>query len=489
METIASDSGLLRQQRLKMFIDGKWLESSTGRTFDSLNPYQQKVWAKVPDASAEDVKAAVTAAREAFDSGPWRRTTPQQRAALMRKLGDLMARDAERLARIESCDNGKLLRDVLGQSRYLSEWLYYFAGLATQSWGEVLPSDRPEFFAFTKKEPVGVVAAITPWNAPCLLMVMKLAPALAAGCTFVVKPSEHTPVSTLVFAELVEEAGFPPGVFNVITGGPEVGKHLVSDPRLDKISFTGSDANGKSIAHAGADHLTRVTLELGGKSPQVVFDDCDLNAAAAGVAFGIFGGTGQTCLAGSRLIVQRSIHDKVVDLLITRAKTLKLGDPLDMTSEMGPVATEPQFNKILSMVKTAREEGATVAYGGERAPQGGFFVLPTVLTGVQPTMSIARDEVFGPVLSVLSFDSEEEAIKIANDTRYGLAAGVWTQNLQRAHRVSSQLRAGTVWVNAYKVTAPYAPFGGFKHSGIGRENGRDGLNEYLETKTVWIKMS
>ncbi len=485
--TLASSTNIT--ERLQMYIGGQWVDGTSGRSIDSLNPYTQQVWATVPDASEADVKAAIAAARKAFDDGPWRQTTPQQRAAMMRKLGDLIARDAERMARIESTDNGKLLREMLGQWKYLPEWMYHFAGVATQSQGEVLPSDRPNFIAFTRKEPIGVVAAITPWNSPCLLMMFKLAPSLAAGCTFIVKPSEHTPVSTLRFAELVEEAGFPPGVFNVVTGGADAGRWLVSSPDIDKISFTGSDGVGKAIARAGAENLTRVSLELGGKSPQVVFEDCDIEAAVNGVISGVYAATGQTCMAGSRLVVHRAVHDQVVERLVARARTIKLGDPLDMGSEMGPAATGQQFNKILSMVKSAEAEGAKLAYGGRQAPQGGFFVQPTILTQVNNRMDIAREEVFGPVLSVITFDTEEEAIRIANDTRYGLAAGIWTQNVQRAHRVATQLRAGSVWINAYRVTAPFAPFGGFKHSGIGRENGSDGMESYLETKTVWVELS
>ena len=489
MDTRTNSPAADATERLQMYIGGQWVAGTSGQTLDSLNPYTQKVWATVPDASEADVKAAVAAAREAFDNGPWRQTTPQQRAALMRKLGDLIARDAERMARIESMDNGKLLREMLGQWKYLPEWMYYFAGQATQSQGEVLPSDRPNFIAFTRKEPIGVVAAITPWNSPCLLLMFKLAPGLAAGCTFVVKPSEHTPVSTLRFAELVEEAGFPPGVFNVVTGGADAGRWLVSSPDIDKISFTGSDGVGKAIARAGAENFTRVSLELGGKSPQVVFDDCDIEAAVNGVISGVYAATGQTCMAGSRLIVHRAIRDEVVKRLVARVSAIKLGDPLDMASEMGPAATGQQFQKILSMVRSAEAEGATLAYGGRQAPQGGFFVQPTVLTQVHNRMDIAREEVFGPVLAVIPFDTEEEAVKIANDTRYGLAAGIWTQNVQRAHRVAGQLRAGSVWINAYRVTAPFAPFGGFKHSGVGRENGHEGMNEFLETKTVWVELS
>lgn len=477
------------KQRFKMYIGGKWVDASPDRSLDSLNPYTQQVWAAVPDASAKDVDAAINAARNAFESGPWSQTTPQQRAAMMRKLGDLIARDAEKLARIESTDNGKLLREMLAQWRYIPEWFYYYAGQATQSWGEVLPSDKQNFIAFTRKEPIGVVAAITPWNSPVLLMIWKLAPVLAAGCTMIVKPSEHTPVSTLAFAALVEEAGIPAGVFNVLTGGPEVGKQLVSDSRIDKIAFTGSDSVGKAISLAAAENFTRISLELGGKSPQIVFEDCDPAAAANGIMSGIFAATGQTCMAGSRLIIHKSIHDEVLRRLLDRAKTIRLGDPMDPETEMGPVATEPQFQKVLSMVRAAKAEGATVAYGGAQAPQGGFFVQPTILTGITPDMTIARDEVFGPVLSIFTFDTEEEAIKLANDTRYGLAAGIWTLNVQRAHRVSAKVKAGSVWINAYRTFGPYAPFGGFKHSGIGRENGREGMAEYLETKTVWIELS
>lgn len=474
---------------MKMFIDGQWVDASDGGTLESSNPYTGQVWARVPNATQLDVDTAVLAARRAFDDGEWRETTPQHRARLMRRLADLIAKNAEEFARIESTDNGKLYREMLAQWRYMPEWFHYYAGLAISEQGRVLPSDKPNFIAMTRKEPLGVVAAITPWNSPAFLMNWKLAPALAAGCTFIVKPSEHTPVSTLAFARLVEEAGFPKGVFNVLSGGPEVGKLLSSDPRIDKVAFTGSDGVGKMIAQAAAKNLTRVGLELGGKSPQVVFDDCDLAVTANGIISGIFAATGQSCMAGSRLIVQKGVKQALIDRILERVKTIKLGDPMLPETEMGPAATKPQFDKVLSMVKTARDEGARVVCGARGAEIGGYFIEPTILDNVTPAMSIFQEEVFGPVLSVVEFETEEEAVKLANDTRYGLAAGVWTLNVQRAHRVSGRIRAGSVWINSYRTLAPYAPFGGYGQSGIGRENGPEGLAEYQETKTVWIETS
>ncbi len=470
------------------YINGRYHDDGSDPRLTSLNPYTGEAWAEGPDAADATVDAAVAAARQAFDEGPWPRHTPQQRAAVLRRLAALIERDAERFARLESTDNGKLYREMLGQWRYLPEWFYYYAGLAVSDVGAVLPSDKPNFIAVTRREPIGVVAAITPWNSPGLLMAWKLAPALAAGCTFVVKPSEYTPVSTSAFAALAEEAGLPPGVFNVVTGGRQAGERLVNDPRLDKIAFTGSDAVGSAILKSAADSFTRVSLELGGKSPQIVFDDTELELAADGVVAGIFAATGQTCMAGSRLLVQRSIAAPLVQAIVERAAAVRLGDPADPATQMGPVTTPAQHAKILRLIADARAEGAVLAHGGAAAAQGGLFVLPTVLTGVRPDMRIAREEVFGPVLSVFEFDTEEEAIRLANDTRYGLAAGIWTRDVRRANRVALRVRAGSIWINAYRTVGPYAPFGGFRHSGIGRENGSVGLAEFQETKTIWTEL-
>ncbi|SFP19803.1 aldehyde dehydrogenase [Amycolatopsis rubida] len=474
----------------QMVINGERVEAHSGARFDTLDPYAQKAWASAPDAGASDVDAAVAAARAAL-SGPWGAMTGFQRAVLMRRLGDLIARDADTLAVLETRDSGKLLREMSGQLSYIPQWFYYYSGLADKLEGSAIPSDKPNFFAYTRHEPLGVVAAIVPWNSPLLLLAWKLAPALAAGCTFVVKPSDHTPITAIALAALVEEAGFPPGVFNVITGyGPATGQALAAHPDVDKVAFTGSTTTGISVAHAAADHLSRVTLELGGKSAQLVFPDADIDAAANGVIAGVFAASGQTCMAGARLLVHRSVHDELVAKVVARAETITLGNPADPATEMGPMANAPQFEKVTGMLAAARKEGATIATGGgPDSGLGGFFIRPTVLTGVAPTSEIVCEEVFGPVLTVLPFDTEDEAIALANASRYGLAGSVWTKDIHRGHRVAHRLRAGTVWINAYRTVGPNVPFGGLKYSGVGRENGIDAVYEYTETKSIWVELT
>ena len=409
----------------------------------------------------------------------------------MRRLGDLVAANAERLAALEVQDNGKLYTEMLSQMKYHPEWWYYYGGLADKLEGTMVPIDKPDMLAFTSHEPVGVVAAITAWNSPLLFVAFKCAPAIAAGCAVVVKPSEFASASTLEFMALTKEAGFPDGVFNVVTGfGQETGSALVAHPDVAKVTFTGSDATGKKIYAQAAAGMKRVSLELGGKSPNVVFADCDLDAAVSGAVSGVFAATGQTCIAGSRLLVQNSFRDEFVEKLRTVAATAKIGDPMLATTNIGPVTTLPQYNKVLDYIAIAKAEGARCVLGGKPATGegilGGQFIEPTIFVDVNNTMRIAREEVFGPVVSVIGFDDEEEAIRIANDTIYGLAAGIWTKDIGRAIRMSKALKAGSVWVNTYRAISYLMPFGGMKHSGLGRENGINAVHEFLETKGIWI---
>jgi (Z)-2-((N-methylformamido)methylene)-5-hydroxybutyrolactone dehydrogenase len=472
-----------------LYIAGQREKPSTGEYFDSHNPYTGKVWARIARGAKADVDRAVAAASSAYPV--WSGLKPSARARYLSKLADLIESHAARLAEIEVCDNGKLHAEMSAQTRYIAEWFRYYGGLADKLEGAAIPTDKDNIFNFTRYEPLGVVGMITPWNSPLLLLAWKLAPALAAGNVAVIKPSEFTSASTLEFMALFEQAGFPAGVVNTVTGfGADVGASLVEHPDVKKIAFTGSDISGQKIYEHAARTFKHVSLELGGKSPNIVFEDANFEAAVIGVIAGIFAASGQTCIAGSRLLLQRSMHDRFVRQLVNVAGAARIGDPMNTETNVGPVATRPQYNKVLEYIAIAKEEGATCVLGGGPydgpGARGGQFVSPTIFTGVSNHMRIAQEEVFGPVLAVIPFDTEEEAYQIANDTAFGLGAGVWTSDIGRAFRAAERIQAGTIWINTYRALSYTSPFGGYKRSGIGREGGIEAIKEYVQIKSVWI---
>jgi len=474
----------------RMHIGGEWVSAASGETFETVNPFDGKPWARIPRGGASDADAAVEAAHRAFLQGPWRTMTPTARGQILHRLADLIETYSDRLIRVEVTDNGKLINEISAQVKYLPQYFRYFGGLADKIEGSVLPIDKAETFNFTRHEPLGVCIAITAWNSPLLLAVNKLAPGLAAGNTFVVKPSEYTSASVLELATLFEEAGLPQGVVNVVTGYADVGAALVAHPKVAKVAFTGSEVGGQRVAEAAARDFKRATLELGGKSANIVFADANLDNALKGAVSGIFAATGQTCVAGSRLLVQRSIYDAFVSRLVDFAATARMGDPMRKETQVGPVTTPPQYDKILDYIAIAKAEGAECRLGGQPASRpecgAGQFVEPTIFSGVNNAMRIAREEVFGPVLSCIPFEDEDEAVAIANDSPYGLAAGVWTSDVRRMLTMSERLSVGMVWVNMYRAVSFMSPFGGYKRSGLGRENGIEAIHEYLQTKSVWI---
>lgn len=488
--TRKSRNGVKIEMKTELFIANEWRGASSGETFGVVNPATEETIAQVASATAQDVDAAVAAARACFESDEWRRMSARKRGGLLYRCADLLESRLDEFARLESAHNGKTYFEAKIELSMTAATIRYYAGWADKIEGKTIPVEGPAL-VYTRREPVGVVAAIVPWNFPLNLASWKFAPALASGCTVVLKPASETPLTALAFAELVEEAGFPAGAFNVVTGGGStVGMALVKHPGVDKIAFTGSTEVGRRIMREAAGTNKRISLELGGKSPNIVFADADLESAIRGAQTGIFYGKGEVCAAGSRLLVERSVHDEVVDKLASRAAKLLPGDPLDKNTRMGALVSKSQQENVMGYVSRGIEEGAKLVAGGKTATHEGkgYFVEATVFDGVTPDMSIAREEIFGPVLSVLQFDGVDEAIQLANETDYGLAAGVWTRDIAKGHRVADAIRAGTVWVNTYNFYDAAAPFGGFKSSGFGRELGGHGLDAFLENKTVWVNL-
>ncbi len=478
--------------RYQMLIDGAWLDAEDGRTFESGNPTIGEPWALIPEATANDVDKAVRAAHRAFTEGPWAQATPTERGHYLRRLADLLAERSESLGRTETVDTGKMLKETRWQAKYIAEFFHFYAGCADKVHGETLPIDKPDLCVLTMREPLGVIAAVVPWNSQLFLVAVKLGPALAAGNTVVLKASEHASAALLEFGRLIEEAGFPPGVVNIVCGhGEPCGRVLTSHPLVARVSFTGGPISARHILKNSAENFAEVSLELGGKSPFLVFEDADLESAVNGSIAGIFGASGQSCVAGSRLYLQDSIADEFLETMVERARNIVLGDPLEESTQMGPLATTAQLARIESECQVAVEQGGTILHGGQRPtqPERGWFFEPTIVQCPRQDMQIVDTELFGPVLSVLRFGTEEEALRLANDTQHGLAAGIFTRDGARSLRVARAVRAGIVWVNTYRVVSPIAEFGGFKSSGYGRESGFQAIYDYTRPKTVWINTS
>jgi len=475
----------------RMLIDGQWVDGS--KTFDTINPATEEVLTKIVEASAAEVDGAIQAARRAFENrnGPWRKLSASERGRLLWNLADLVEKNIDELAELETLDNGK----PIFESRYVDmpmvvDVLRYYAGLATKIHGETVNTFETAF-TYTLREPVGVVGLIVPWNFPLLLASWKLGPALACGNTLVLKPAEQTPLSTLKLGELSMEAGFPAGVINIVTGGPATGKAIVAHPAIDKIAFTGSTAVGREIMRGAADTLKRVTLELGGKSPNIVLSDADIDGAVKGAINGIFYGKGEVCNAGSRLFLESKLKDEFTEKLVARASKMRPADPLDPKTRLGAIVSQEQMNTVLGYIEAGKSEGARLVSGGNRAAANGgkgFFVEPTIFGDVKNDMKIAQEEIFGPVLSILTFDDIDDVVERANDNPYGLAAAVWTRDVKKAHTISRRLKAGTVWINTYGLMDAALPFGGYKSSGFGRELGAHAIEHYTELKTVWLNM-
>lgn len=476
----------------QMFIDGKWTDALAGGTFESLNPASGDAWAIIPESAGADVDRAVKAAHHAFSEGPWSKMTATERGKLLRELGDLLAEYSETLGHAETIDTGKLFKETRWQARYISDFFHYYAGLADKVHGHTLPIDKPNMWTMTLREPLGVVAAVVPWNSQLFLVAVKIAPALAAGNTVVLKASEHASAPMLEFASVFEKAGFPPGVFNVVTGfGDPCGQVLTSHPLVDRISFTGGPDTARHVIRNSAENLAQVSLELGGKSPLVIFKDADIESAVNGVLLSIFSASGQSCVAASRLLLEDTIHDEVLARVVERAGQIRIGDPLDETSQMGPLATQLQVSRIDAIVAQAQTQGAELMHGGRKPPglERGWFYEPTVVACPSQSLPIVQEELFGPVVSAIKFKNEAEAVRLANDTRFGLASGLFTADSGRALRVAKALRAGIVWVNTYRMVSPLAPFGGYKDSGYGRESGLEAIYDYTRPKTVWLNTS